>query len=271
MKIREIGQRMPGISIRLFICYVLVPCLLSLLCIVRGTVYAPSLPYWDRVWLFMPPAIPGWIVAGVLIAGLIELTNARSLVATVASTAVGAVLAAAFNYYELSIYYYFMRDRWPWLRPLYDGNVPLFNASLLKFLVGPSSIYFYAAIAITYAGYRALVPGARYLGDIGRRTAGAIPELNPAREESQAAANDRALTPTNNIGAGTPAFIRRLDPHLGSDLVLVTYRIKMSSGEDVPVSRSQTGVVSRRLSQHNATVLGRHNGCKPSRSGLGVV
>ena len=295
-------MRVPGSTSRLFVCYVLIPCLLSLLCIVRGTVWAPTLPYWDRVLVFTLPAVPGWIFAGVFIAGLIELTNARSLIATVACTVVGAVLAAAYNYYELSIYYYFMRDRWPWLRPFFHGNVPLFDDSLANFLVGPSSIYFYSAIAITYAGYRTLVPGARYLGD--------KPGLNPVRAEGQPASIDQAPTPTIKTGDGAPSFIRRLAPHLGPELVLVsaeehyirivtrlgsalvlyrfsdaieelggfegdrvhrsfwiawsevvriqrqgrTYRIKMSSGEEVPVSRSQTGVVARRLSQYDAPV-----------------
>lgn len=307
VKILAMGRGVPRLQVRLLGCYVLIPSFLALLSILRGSVLAPSLPYWDRVLLFIPPAISGWIVAGVLIGGLIELTGARSLPATIGATAIGAVLTATFNYYSLSLYFYFMRGRWPWLAPLYKGNLPQFNDALPKFLIGPHAIYLYVTIAMTYAGYRALVPGARYLGDGGHATVEAARELNSIREESQPAPIDRALKPPNKIDTRTPAFIRRLAPHLGTELILLsaeehyirivtrlgsalvlyrfsdaieeltrfdgdrvhrsfwiawcevvkiqrqgrTYRLKMSSGEYVPVSRSQTGVVLRRLSQYN--------------------
>jgi hypothetical protein len=288
---------------RLLVCYLLIPGLFALLNILRGTVYAPTLPYWDRVLVFLPPALSGWIIAGVLIAGIIELTGARSVLPTVASTAVGAVLAATFDYYSLGSYYYLMRDRWPWLRPFYDGNVPIFKDPLPHFLICPSSIYFYATIAITYAGYRALVPGARYLGDKGTVAVGSTPAVL-----NQNGAGSQPDTDDATQGRGVSPFLRRLPPQLGGELILLSaeehyvrvvtrlgsalvlcrlsdavdeltnidgdrvhrsfwvawrevvkvqrqgrsFRLKMSSGEEVPVSRSQIGVVSRRLSRHNA-------------------
>ena len=296
------GHWIPRLTTRVFVCYLLTPSLFALLNILRGTAYAPSLPYLDRVLLFLPAAIPGWIIAGVVIAGIIELTNARSILSTVASTAVGAVLAATFNYYSLAGYYYLMRDRWPWLSPLYKGNLPIFKDSLPHFLVGPGSIYFYATIAITYTCYRALVPGARYLGDRGPPIVNTTPVSGQNQDEKQPRGHEEARSQR------APAFMRRLAPQLGGELILLaaeehyvrivtrlgsalvlcrlsdaieeltafdgdrvhrsfwiawgevvkiqrqgrSYRLKMSSGEEVPVSRSQIGIVSRRLSHTNA-------------------
>ena len=296
------GQFMPRLPARVVVCYVLIPVCLALLTILRGTVYAPSLPYVDRVLLFLPSALSGWLVAGVIIAGLIELTSARSLLGTAALTAVGTVLAATFNYYMLASYFFLMRDRWPWLQPLFSGDLPIFKDSLRAFLVGPSSIYFYATIAITHAGYRALVPGARYLGDSGHAMDAAASKLNEVRDEIRPGIDDESRR------QDAPAFMRRLAPQLGGELILLsaeehyvrivthagsalvlyrlsdaieelakfdgdrvhrsfwiawrevvmiqrqgrTYRLKMSSGEYVPVSRSQIGVVSRRSAHNNA-------------------
>jgi hypothetical protein len=318
MKMSAVARRIPKPTTRILGCYLLIPSLLALLTILRGTVYAPSLPFFDRVLLFLPSALSGWIVAGVFIAGLIESTKARSIPATAALTAAGAILAATVNYYVLGSYYFSMLDRWPWLTPFYSGNVPLFKDPLRVFLVGPSAIYFYATIAIAYTGYRVLVPGARYLGDRGNSTTRATPAMNSVRKKPRSAGDDKshfeshspgkAQSPVAAVHPGAPAFMRRLAPQLGGELILLsaeehyvrivtrlgsalvlcrlgdaieeltgldgdrvhrsfwiawrevakiqrqgrTFRLKMSSGEYVPVSRSHIGVVSRRLSQYTA-------------------
>ncbi len=296
----------PSKTVRLLFCFVLIPSFFALLNILRGSVYAPSLSFVDRVLIFLPCALFGWTIAGILIAGIVELTNARSLPATILATVIGVLLMTVANYYAFSEYFYEMHNRWPWLDSLFQGSVPIFASSLPAFMMSPSALYGYTTLAIAHTGYRILVPGSRYLGDAPRPVESRTQRVNNSPDPPAPGPVGPALktvSPANEASLPRAAFMGRLLPALGRDLILLSaeehyirvvtrlgsdivlyrlsdaidelsdydgdqvhrsywiawnevaeiqkegrsFRLLMSSGERVPVSRSHRGLVAKRL------------------------
>ncbi len=295
----------PTATARLLFCFLLIPSFFALLNVLRGSVFNPGLSFFDRVLIFLPCALVGWAVAGIIIAGIVELTHARSLPATIAATVVGVFLMTVFNYYALSEYFYLMLDRWPWLSDLLQKRTPQFTPSLSTFLVGPSALYGYATLAIAHAGYRILIPGSRYLGDsawpadVRAHRAKTSPDPDMPGDQKTSVQGPVA----DSARALRAGFMTRLPPALGRDLILLSaeehymrvvtrlgsdivlyrlsdaiedlagydgdqvhrsywvawnevakiqkdgrsFRLLMTSGEVVPVSRSYSGLVASRL------------------------
>jgi len=293
-----------GLWGRFLICFVLVPSLLALLNIVRGTTYAPALSVSDRVLLFYPTALVAWGVSGLIMATIFKLTNARTFFATVAAIVAGCVLTEMFDYYVISQYFYLMRGRWPWMMVFFYKSGML-KYSIFESMYTPSAIYNYITIITANVVYRVVVPGARYLGDRAIAVAGSA-------NEHHVPVDDVLPSPATvgKIESKTAAFTARIPPHLSGPIVLLeaeehylrvvtsrgsalilyrlgdavaelvgldgdqvhrsfwiawpevvgieqrggAYRLTMSSGDQVPVSRSHLGVVKRHISRQHLVI-----------------
>ena len=195
--------------LRLLVCYIGMPAISALLHALHATVNAPSMTLIERLFMVLPAAFFGWSVAGIIAFTVVTLTGARTRVQTAAVTMVSVIAAQTLFYYFLGVYLFIMRDRWPWAIGLLQPGLPLVRDSLPNFLVSQSSGYAYLVFAVANIGYRAMAPGARYLGG------------PPVYEPAGPAMISPAAVPPTVQPALAPKFMRKVRPHLGSDLVLV--------------------------------------------------
>jgi len=283
----------PRLGRRLVFCFVLLPALLALFNVIRVSPLTQSMSFFDRVLFHLPPALLAWSISGIVIAGIVNITRARSWTALIFCYIAGGIISAVFNYYVVSSYFFFMRSHWPWITEFYNGGTPILKQNLLEFLINPVAMYTYLTLLLANLGYRLAVRGSRFLGDAGAD-----------REEPAYPVAAGEIRPESRTeDARTPNFMKGLVSRLGSDLILLeaqehyikvvtpegsalvlyrlsnaleelfnhdgdrvhrsfwiawphvreikrdgrSYRLCMSNGMEVPVSRSHLGVVERHM------------------------